>query len=416
MGGSPDQLSLHHTSRRAPRAAFAVMVSFALLAVTLFTPAMATSGGDLESVRATVAETYAYKIDLLTALKDETSNDDRKAVYQGGIDELANLAETRVATEDSIDELWALKDRAHTIYGETVAAADQVGQTPAEKLAKAKRAANETIEYKIALLKQWIEGYDDPDAQRIVADGIATLRGLFAKVEAATTPDVAYALKDQAYSIYHQTIDAAENAKEGSDKPEEKTPAEKAAEALEGVRRETLRLIERKTAILQSAAAAASIPAVVTIYEKAAGELDALTSEARSAKTAGSLKDIRTTAAKIFEGAKEDATAVRDTEDNDPNNTLDAYLDGIASYVTRTLEAAVPTANASPGTFDDLAAAKVAVVDAVAGVREVTESGNRLGDRWDALNKSLSSFRLALIRHYISLGEPVNIAGFYIPG
>ncbi len=283
---------------------------------------------------------------------------DRKAVYQGGIDELANLAETRVATEDSIDELWALKDRAHTIYGETVAAADQVGQTPAEKLAKAKRAANETIEYKIGLLKQWIEGCDDPDAQRIVADGIATLRGLFAKVEDATTPDTAYALKDQAHSIYHQTIDAAENAKEGSDKPEEKTPAEKAAEALEGVRRETLTLIERRTAILRSAAAAASIPAVVTIYEEAAGELDALTSDARSAKSAGSLKDIRTKAAKIFEGAKEDATAVRDTEDNDPNNTLDAYLDGIASYVTRTLEAAVPTANASPGTFDDLAAAK----------------------------------------------------------
>ncbi len=81
MGGSPDQLSLHHTSRRAPRAAFAVMVSFALLAVTLFTPAMATSGEDLESVRATVAETYAYKIDLLAALKDETSNDGS----QGGL-------------------------------------------------------------------------------------------------------------------------------------------------------------------------------------------------------------------------------------------------------------------------------------------------------------------------------------------
>lgn len=417
MGGSPGQLSVHHASRRASRAAFAVLVSFALLAVTLFTPAMATSGGDdVESVRATVMGTYTHKIDLLMGLKNETSNADRKAVYQGGIDQLSNLADTRVATEDSIDELWALKERAHTIYGETVAAAEQVGQTPAEKLAKAKRAANETIEYKIGLLQQWIEGCDDPNAQKIVADGIARLRGLFAGVEAATTPDAAYALKDQAHSIYHQTIDAAENAKGTSDKPKEKTEAEKAAEALEAARRETVALIERKTAILNSAAAAASIPAVVTIYEEAADELDGLKPEAKSAKTTRVLKDLRAEAEDIFEAAKEAAMAVRDTEDNDPENTVDAYLNSIESYVTRTVEAAAPTADASPGTFEDLVEAKQEVIDAVAAVREVIQSGNRLGDRWDGLSRSLAGFRKALIRHYIALGEPVNIGGFHIPG
>jgi hypothetical protein len=49
-------------------------------------------------------------------------------------------------------------------------------------------------------------------------------------------------------------------------------------------------------------------------------------------------------------------------------------------------------------------------------VHEVAQSGNRLGDRWDDLNESLRSFRLALVRHYLALGNPTVIDGINIPG
>jgi hypothetical protein len=399
-----------------------ILITIVMLAVTGFSPALATGGGDdLESVRATVKGTFDYKIGLLEGLKADTDNADRTAVYQGGINELTGLRDTRVATETSIDELWALKDRAHAIYHETVDAAEDVGVTPEEELARAKEAALGKIEAKVRMLEEWIAGCDDPNARAIVADGIAQLRALLPSVESATTPDAAYALKDEAHRIYARTIDAAEGFKgddEAREEPEkEKSEAEKAADALEAARRDTLTVITRKTALLRSAAEAAAIPAVVFIYRDAADELDALAVKAKGAGTVAALKELKAAAIATYEGAETEAKGIREgTDPRTPENTLNAYLEQLALYVTVTTDNAAPTADEAPETFDTLVRAEEAVLAAIDAVREVTDTGSRLGDRWDALNDALRTYRSALIRHYIALGEPLVISGLQIPG
>lgn len=406
----------------ASRTAIVLMLTLMMIAVMTATPALATAGGDdIEAVRSEVAGTFTHKIGLLADLKAQTDNADRKAVYQAGIGELTSLRDGAVATEDDIDALWALKDRAHSIYGDTTAAADQVGMTPAEELARAKAKATSTIEYKMQLLRKWIEGCDDAEAQRIVNSGLAQLEGLFAEVTAAGTADAAYALKDRAHQIYHTTMDAAETAKgdepKAEDPPKEKTKAEKAAEELAAQRRTTLNLIARKTAILASAASAAKIPAVVDIYTGAAAAVEALGAEAKAASSVSALKGLEKTALDLYEAAKADAMAIREgSKDDAPFETIGGYLDSIINYVSWTTTAAERTSDQSPDTFDDLADAKKDVMASVDAVRSVADSGNRLDDRWDDLNGALRDFRRAVLRHYIALGEPMMIAGLQIPG
>lgn len=423
MQGFTEMTDLPDRSRLRARVLIVVALAIAVLASTAFVPADATTeGGDLEDVRATVLETYNYKIGLLTNLKAETEDGDRKAVYQAGINELTTLRDTRVATEDNIDELWALKERAHAIYQETVNTAAEVGVTPEEELARAKQKARDTVAYKIRLLEEWIEGCDNPDARAIVAAGVKELEGLFAKIDAATNPDEAYALKDKAHAIYHSTIDRAEEAKgdapkDEEPKEEEKSEAEKAAEALAAARRSTLSLIERKAAILRSTASAAMIPAVVEIYESAAEEVAALTDDAKNAKSVSDLKKINERVMAIYEEAKAEAADVRDDDEGtEPLETVTTYLDRIVTYVVSTTEAAAATADTSPGTYEALVEAKQDVLSQVERVRDVAESGNRLGDRWEALEDALRDYRRALITHYIALGEPALIRGIQIPG
>ena len=125
----------------------------------------------------------------------------------------------------------------------------------------------------------------------------------------------AYALKDRAHSIYSSTIDAAENTKGDKDdpkeeeKPEEKSEEEKAAEALDRARRNTLSLIERKTAILESAAAAARLTQVADIFAAAAVEVSSLKDAANAAKTTSALKQIDQQVLDIYEAAKAEAAA-----------------------------------------------------------------------------------------------------------
>ena len=412
-------------ARGAARVLIIAALAMTMLIATAFVPAGATSGGDdIEEVRAAVLETFNYKISLLANRKAETSNEDRKAVYQGGIDELTSLRDGRVLTEDSIDELWALKDQAHAIYHETLNAAEQVGMTPAEELEKAKQKARDTIAYKITLLEKWIEGCDDAEARSIVAGGINQLEALYGDVENAETPDEAYAVKNRAHEIYHATIDRAEKAKgdddtdeEEDDEKDEKTEAEKAAEALAKARRATLSLIERKAAILTSTAAAARIPAVEDVFAAAAEAVLALEDDARAAKSTTALKEIDEQVMAIYEQAKADAEAIRvEYEGDEELDTLTEYLDQLARSTKETVNAAERTADDSPETYEALVDAKDEVLAAIDNVREVADSGTRLGDRWDRMELALRGFRQALIRHYIALGEPMNLEGLNIPG
>jgi hypothetical protein len=414
------------------RAIIVAILALALTVATAAVPAQATSGGDdLEDVRHTVIETFNYKINLISGEMSETDNAAKDAIFAAAISLLTAIRDGEVATADIIDALWALKDHAHSIYHGAIDEAADAGSTPEEQLAEAKQAVHGTIENKINKLTNWIAGCTNPTAQAIVADGIAQLQALFSQLEAVDTEDAAWAIKDTAYAIYRTTNDAAEAAKgddgeteepkgeEPEEEPKDEGPTEeeKAAEALATARRNTQSLITRRASILRSASAAAQIPAVINIYADGADAIDVLSPEAKSAKSIDALGAINGRVKEIFEGAKAAASEHDDKGEGDPTtDTLNAYLQRIVDYVTSTTAAAAPTQQDSPDTFDALKAAKVTVLKNVAGVRGVAQSGNRLGDRWDDLNESLRSFRLALVRHYLALGNPTVIDGINIPG
>ncbi len=408
------------------RSLIVAVLALAMFIAMGFVPADATSGGDdLEAVRSTVIETYNYKIGLLQNKKAETSNPDRQAAYQSGIDQLSGLLDTTVATSTDIEELWGLKDTAHDIYHAAVAAADDVEPTPEEALAEAKERTRSKVARKIKALEQWIEGCDDPRARSIVAEGIAELESLYPLIDAAETPDEAYAIKARVHDIYNETIARAENAKgddddddddDGKDDDEKDDEEDKAAKELAQARNSTLTLIERRAAVLKSAAAAARIPAVIEIYSAAAEEVASWKTAAKKARSIGELRTIQENVLAVYEEATAEADAVRDDVDTSPEETVASYLEHVVNYVTGTTQAAAATADDSPETFEDLVAAKRLVIDRVDDVREVAESGNRLDARWDALEDAMSDYRRALLRHYIALGEPMVIAGVQVPG
>ena len=419
MWGSRHTAPTIQRSRPWAKALIVAVLALAMLATMAVAPAGATSGGDdLEDVRSTVIETYNYKIALLSNLKAETSNPDRQAIYQAGITELASIRDTSVATSTSIDELWNLKDTAHDIYHATVDEAAGVPDSPEEALERAKSKARNKVAHKINALESWIAGCDDPDAQAIVAAGIAELESLYPLIDAATTPDEAYALKSRAHDIYNETLARANEAKDDDDDDDDddKDEEDAAAKALADARRATLTLIERRAAVLRSAAAAARIPAVIEIYATGAEEVASLESQAKKAKTVSELRSIQARVEEIFEETKTKAAEVRDGAGTSPEDTVAAYLDHVVSYVTYTTAAAAPTADDSPETFDALVAAKKVVLDRVEDVREVADTGSRLDARWEALETSLTDYRRALVLHYIALGDPTLIAGLHIPG
>jgi hypothetical protein len=408
--------------RVSNRTLIILVLAIAMFAVTALAPGTASageSGDDIETVRATVTETYNYKIGLLTERKSGADKTEVQAIYAEGINELAGLLNSRVATETSIDELWGLKERAHGIYAETVARADQAGMTDEERLAKAKNAARETAEYKISLLAKWIEGCDIPRAREIVAGGIAQLRGLFASIDNAATPDAAYVLKDKAHSIYHSTIDQAEAAKEGE---ETLTEEEKAAKELQNARWSTLSLIERKTAILNAAAEAADNAAISEIFASAAEEITGLETAARKAGSVKALKEINEQVMGIYYEARDAVAEFRgegeaDDHDKDPARDIEAHLGEIAGYVDYLTRIASATSGDSPETSAAVVGANEKVHKAINAVVDVAESGKKLDTRWEDLSHALKNFKRAFIAHYVSLAEgPECLGGIHIPG
>ena len=404
------------------RTLIVLVVAIAMFAVTALAPGAASAGessDDIDSVRASVTETYNHKIGLLTERKNGTDNPEVQAIYTEGINELTGLLNSRVAIETSIDELWGLKDRAHGIYGETVARADKAGMTDEERLTKARNAARETVEYKISLLTKWIEGCDIPRAREIVADGTAQLRALFDGIDNAATPDAAYALKDRAHSIYHSTIDKAEAAKDGE---ETLTEEEKAAKELKTARWSTLSLIERKTAILNAATEAADNARISEIFAVAAEEVAGLDTAARKAGSVKALKEINEQVMAIYHEARDAVAEFRgegeaDDHDKDPARDIEAHLGEIAGHVDYLTEIASATAKDSPDTHAAVVAANEKVDKAINAVVDVAESGKRLDTRWEDLSHALKNFKRAFVAHYVSLAEgPGCFGGIHIPG
>ncbi len=432
-----DAIAVRPRAGMLARAAIVLALALAMAMTSVAAPARAGATGteDLETVRATVADTYTYKIGLLTDLRAGTDNPDKIAIYTTGIDMLAGILDTQVATETSVDALWSLKSKAYAIYEKTVKDAKNAGMTPEEILAAAKAKVLAKIDYKIKLIEEWGAECDLAEVRSIVADATGRLAALRPEVEAASTPDAAWAIKDRVYEIYGATktkIDkakaaAGEDCSKDDGKKDEKSKEELAAEKLAKARRSTLTLIARKTAILDAAAEAAKLPAVVEIFENAAAAVADLEDDARSARTTRELAEIRDQVMEIYGEAKDAVSALRTgkTEDDgeasddmdDAGDTIVGHLAEIEAYVVNIVARAEGTAQESPETYADLLAAKKSVLRAIDSVQSVVDSGKDLDDRWEALRDALRDFRRAVIRHYIATNDgPAFVGGFHIAG
>ncbi len=406
------------TRRVESRVLLIVALVLALLGAMVYAPSRAEATDDIETVRATVTEYYNAKISLIASYKAETANEDAKAIYAQGIAELTSIRDTTVASAETVDALWELKSRATAIYSETVAAAEAI-QGSGDPLADAKQDANGVIEYKIHKLRSWIEGCDDEDVIEIVESGVARLRDLFDAVAAAETVDAVRGIIDQAHAIYRETMERAEAAKNGADEPQpkEETEAERRARELRSFRNSVVELAEHKAAILDAAADAARIQAVIDIFETAADTVHGLGEDAEGAATIGELQELKAAILETYEGAKEAAAEVRDDDKTDsPQDAIEKYLEQVVRFVNGTTDAA---AEAGPELEDTLAAlfeARDAVIDAVEAVHLASASGAGLPGLWDDLSAARSVFRRALVNHYIALGEPMVVAGILIPG
>ena len=157
-----------------PRILLVLLMALGLTLGSVVAPVAATegdSGDDLETVRGQTLGTIDYKTSLLTDLKNGTDNADRKAVYDGGIAELAGLRE-RAAVEGDVGQLRAMDAEAHDIYHSTKSRASAVGQTEEEKIAEVRKAALDTINYKLDYFRTAKGKTDNAAHKEIYADAI----------------------------------------------------------------------------------------------------------------------------------------------------------------------------------------------------------------------------------------------------
>ncbi len=403
------------------RALLVLLMTLGLMLGSLAAPAAATSGGDgggddLESVRGQTLNTIDYKIGLLTNLRDGTDNPDRKSVYDGGI---AALREMRGDAETSgdIEALRAMDASAHDIYHATKAAAEAVGQTDEERVAEARRAALDTINYKLGIFRDAKAGTSDPALVEIYSWAIAGLEELKAAAESTDDIDALHALKAKAHQIYDATKKKVAGA--GSDDPPktEKTKEEKAAEALAKARRSTLRLIEYKISIFTHAAEAAKNPHVSALYEDAAEAIAELVDDAQQAGTVGALRGIDAQVMEIYEATKQAVADDHGGSKWQPTETMVAHLASLETVVERLIGVAEATAEQSPDTAKAVAKAGSHTVKAIEAVGEAAETGRRLDARWADLRVSVHDFRIALAAHVTAVtGGPGCVNGWQLPG
>ncbi|MEA2010315.1 MAG: hypothetical protein U9N78_06390, partial [Actinomycetota bacterium] len=406
-----------------------LLMAFGLVLGSLVAPAAATTsdddGSDLETVRAQTLNTIDYKIGLLTNLKNETDNADRKVVYDRGIARLQALR-VEATGSDSIDALRAMDAEAHAIYHETKAEAAAVGQTEEEKIAEARKAALDTINYKLGYFRDAKAKTDNPAHQEIYGAAIGELEKLKAAAEASSDVEQLYGLKAQAHKIYDATKRAIAEAgdtvkedppKEDPPKVEEKTEAQKAAEALAQTRRSTLRLIEYKASLFTHAAETAKNPAVADLYTEAAATVLALVADANAAKTIKSLRSIDAQVMEIYEATKQSVADAHDQPGWQPSESVVGHVQALGSVIDRLVGVAEATADQSPETATAVAKAGAKVKEAIKAVESAAETGKQLDSRWDTLKASVHEFRKAFAAHVLAItGAPDCVNGWHLPG
>ncbi len=408
-----------------PRVLLVLLMALGLTLGSFAAPVAATEGGsgdDLEAVRAQTLGTIDYKISLLTDLKNGTDNADRKVVYDQGIAELAGLR-GRAAVEGDVGQLRAMDAEAHDIYNATKSRASAVGQTEEEKVAEVRKAALDTINYKLGIFVDKKSKSDDPVHQEIYAGAVSQLEAL--RVAAEGSSDIA-ALKDmkaQAHEIYNTTqAKIAEAGGEGKgeetkEEEPEKTEAEKAAEALAKARRSTQQLIEYKVSLFTHAAEAAKNPVVAGVYADAAEKIAALAAEAKDAKTVAALRDIDAKVMEIYESTKAAVSASHGKPEWQPSEAVKVHVDSVGGDVKRLVTETASTAEKSPETAKAVERAGAKVFEEIEEVRGAAETGNKLDGKWAEMDQALHNFRRALAAHVVAVtGGPDCVNGWHLPG
>lgn len=409
-----------------PRVLLVLLMALGLTLGSFGAPVAATEGGsgdDIEAVRAQTLGTIDYKTSLLTDLKNGTDNADRKAIYDQGIAELAGLRE-RAVVEGDIDQLRVMDAQAHDIYHATESRASQVGQTEEEKIAEVRKAALETINYKLEYFRTQRSKTDNPAHREIYAWAVEQLETLKVAAEGSSDIGVLNEMKAQAHEIYNtakaRIAEAGGDDGKGSESKQEepeKTEAEKAAEALAGARRSTQELIEYKVALFTRAAEAAKNPVVSGVYAEAAEKIAALAAEAAAAGSISALRDIDEKVMEVYESTKATVSESHGKPEWQPSESVKVHVDSIGGDVKRLVDEAASTSDKSSETAKAVEKAGVKVFDEIEEVRGAAETGNKLDGKWAEMDKALHNFRKALAAHVVAVtGGPDCVNGWHLPG
>ena len=407
------------------RVLLVLLMALGLTLGSVVAPVAATEGDggdDLETVRGQTLGTIDYKTSLLTDLKNGTDNADRKTVYDEGIAELAVLRE-RAAVEGDVGQLRSMDAEAHDIYHSTKSRASAVGQTEEEKIAEVRKAALDTINYKLGIFVDKKSNTDNPVHKEIYASAVSQLEALRAAAEGSGDIAALENMKAQAHEISNITkakiAEAGGEGKGEETKKEEpeKTEAEKAAEALAKARRSTQALIEYKVALFKRAAEAAKNLVVAGTYADAAERIAELAAEAKAAGSIAALRAVDAKVVEIYESTKAAVAESHGKPEWQPSESVKVHVDSVSGDVKRLVDEATAAAGKSPDTAEAVAKAGDKVFEEIEEVREAAETGNKLDGKWADMDKALHNFRKALTAHVVAVtGGPDCVNGWHLPG
>lgn len=396
-----------------------IAMTLALMLGTLAAPARAGDdiGDDLESARASALETIDGKINSLIEMRSGAQTDQAWAIYSEGIEAL-HAKRARVADEDNVAEIQALREQAIGIYNETVAAAAAADEEPGDPVAEAREAALNKINSKLIFFRERKAGTNNPDHLEIYAWAIGELEELKARAQISDSADELWNLKAQAHEIYESALYKIDKAGDGEgDKNDDEQDQSKDREQTLGRAKEhTLALIEMKTALLRGAAESAHRDAVSDIYRHAAEAVWALTDDAREARSIDALRAIEGQLAEICEAAKQAVSELGRDEGQDPRDAIAAELEQLARRARHLMERVEATAKHSPDTAEAAMAAGETLLAAIAQAAEA-DTEEDMVEAWAAVRDAKHAFRLALIAHHVAIldvmlsidGEPFPI-------
>lgn len=260
------------------------------------------SGDPLADAKQEANGTIEYKIHKLRSWIEGCDDEEAIAIVEDGIQALLGLFE-EVAAADSVDEVHAIKERAHAIYHETMERAqgakggeEEPKEEPKEE-SDAERKARELREFrsdvvelahrKEAILASASEAAEIPAVVEIFAEAAAEVHALG---EAAGDATSIGALKELKAAILETYETAKRSANEILDDHEGDSPEDAIAEYLE----QLVRFVKEMTEAAAEAAASSDVDVedeLAALFEAKGAVLEAVEDVIKSADSGARLDD-----------------------------------------------------------------------------------------------------------------------------